>query len=336
MGCLTNHHCLTHSRREFLVWTGAVACAPALSGCNQLIDQPITIASHTWVGYEPMFLARDKGWLDSRQAQILETRSATESLLALKEGRVNGAALTLDEMLSARADGLPLTLVLIFNISLGADMLLARPGIKTLAALKGRRIGLEPSSVGQLMLAEALADAHLTHDDVTLVSLTTDQQVAAWAQHQVDALITYEPVASQLLARGAVRLFDSRQIPNTIIDVLAMHREALDYRHASAVRHLLQGHFRALDHLKRNPQDAAYRMTRHLKLPVADVLRAFKGLVLPDVINNHRLLGTATPALQASAQKLARTMVRAKLLAHEDPFDQLIQADFLPPDALEN
>ena len=69
---------------------------------------------------------------------------------------------------------------------------------------------------------------------------------------------------------------------------------------------------------------------------LADVLRAFKGLVLPDVINHHRLLGTATPALQASAHKLARTMVRAKLLAHEDPFDQLIQADFLPPDALEN
>jgi len=336
MGLLTTQKFPMTSRRTFLSWTGAAACAPALPGCDGFIDLPISVASHVWVGYEPMFLARDKGWLNSQKVLLHETSSAIESLRALKEGKVQGAALTLDEMLCARADGVPLAMVLIFDISAGADMLVARPGIKTLADLKGQRIGYESSSVGQLMLAEILREAHLTPEDVKRQHLSVSQHSDAWDRHQVDALITYEPVASQLLAKGAVRLFDSRQIPNTIIDVLALRSDVLDFRHTSAVNHLLQSHFRALDHIKHNPQDAAYRMTRHLKLPVADVLQAFKGLMLPDAASNYRLLSGVKPEILASVAKLSNTMVQSKLLPKEDTLGNLIRADFLPPDALGN
>jgi NitT/TauT family transport system substrate-binding protein len=336
MGLLATHNFPMPSRRAFLSWTGAAACAPGLPACDSLFDLPISVASHVWVGYEPMFLARDKGWLNPQQAQLLETSSAIESLRALKEGKVQGAALTLDEMLCARADGVPLSLVLIFDISAGADMLVVRHGIKTLADLKGQRIGYEKSSVGQLMLAEILKEARLTPEDIRRQHLSVDQHSDAWDRHQVDALITYEPVASQLLAKGAVRLFDSRQIPNTIIDVLALRSDVLDYRHASAVKHLLISHFRALDHIKRNPQDAAYRMTRHLKLPPADVLQAFKGLMLPDAANNYRLLSGAKPEILINVAKLSSTMVQSKLLPKEDTLVNLIRADFLPPESLEN
>ena len=154
MGLLTTQKFPMTSRRTFLSWTGAAACAPVLPGCDGFIDLPISVASHVWVGYEPMFLARDKGWLNSQKVLLHETSSAIESLRALKEGKVQGAALTLDEMLCARADGVPLAMVLIFDISAGADMLVARPGIKTLADLKGQRIGYESSS--------AVSYTHLT------------------------------------------------------------------------------------------------------------------------------------------------------------------------------
>lgn len=328
--CLKYQNLPLRSRRKLLAVSGAMAVAPLLPGCGWLPDKPIAIAAHVWVGYEPMVMARDQGWLDAQQVQLLPTRNAVESLKALAEGRVQGAALTLDEMLGARASGLPLSLVLIFNISMGADMLVAQVGIQTLADLKGRRIGLEPSSVGALMLAELLRVAGLRKDDVQLLPISIDQQLAAWQRHQVDALITYEPLAAQLQAQGAIRLFDSRQIPNTIIDVLAMRRDVLDERHAHAVRHLLQAHFRALDHLKRSPQDAAYRMSRHLDLPAAEVLLAFKGLVLPDAEHNYRLLAGESPKLLASARKLSTIMVKNQLLKQEDPLTSLIQADFLP------
>lgn len=320
------------SRRRFLSGLGGLALAPTVTGCGWLAKQPISIASHVWVGYEPMFLARSEGWLDTRQVRLVETPSATESLQALAEGKVDGAALTLDEMFKARENGTPLSVVMVFDISAGADMLLARSRLARLADLKGLRIALEQSSVGALLLAEILEKAGLTREDVRLVPLSVDRHLEAWQHDEADVFITYEPVASHLLAQGAHKLFDSRQIPDTIVDVLAIRSDMLDRTHASAVRHLIATHFRALDHLTRNPQDAAYRMARRLNLHAAEVLPAFKGLLLPDATNNRRLLTGTSPPLLATARKLSSIMTRNGLLKHEDTLNSLIHAEFLPVD----
>jgi NitT/TauT family transport system substrate-binding protein len=79
-----------------------------------------------------MFLARERGWLNDSQVQLVQTRSASESISALRSGKVQAAALTLDEVLVARASGLALSVVLVFNVSLGADMLVARSQLPTM------------------------------------------------------------------------------------------------------------------------------------------------------------------------------------------------------------
>ena len=308
----------------------SASLALALSACDWMADKPITISAQVWVGYEQMFLARSEGWLDAKQVHLLEITTATDSLKALAEGKADGAALTLDEMLKARASGLPLTAVMVFDISAGADMLLVRPGIKRLQDLKGRRIGLEQSSVAEVLLVEILQRAKLSRQDVTLIPISIDKHLQAWSSNQVDAIITYEPVASKLQLQDAVKLFDSRQIPDTIIDVLAVRNDMLDASHASAIRHLISAHFRALHHLHTNPQDAAYRTASHLGLPAAHVLAAYKGLVLPDISNNFRLLTGTSPALLDSADRLSATMVRAGLLKQQDTLSSLIDANYLP------
>lgn len=277
-----------------------------------------------------MFLARSEGWLDAKHANLLETRSATESLEALAAGKVDGAALTLDEVLRARANGIPLAVLMVFDVSAGADMLVAGPAIKKLGDLKGKRIAYEQGALGSLMLSEALSAASLSREDVKPVALRVDQQYAAWQQGQIDAAITYEPVASQLLALDAVKLFDSRQIPDAIIDVLALRSDVLDTAHAGAIRHLISAHLKALAHIHRNPQDSSYRMATRMGLSADKVLASFRGLVLPDAANNRRMLTTAAPQFTDSARRLSRLMVREGILRHEDPLTELIRADYLP------
>ncbi len=308
------------------------ACVLAFSACGLLVDKPIAIAAHVWLGYEPMFLARNEGWLDTKQANLVETHSATESIQALADGKVDGAALTLDEALKARSMGLPISIIMVFNVSAGADMLLADPSIKNLSDLKGKRIGYEPSSVGAVMLVKVLQIAKLTKQEVQLVAVNVDRHPEAWRNKQVDAVITYEPVATQLLSQGAHKLFDTRQTPNTVVDVLVMRNEVLNRSHAQSIRHLIDAHFRALDHLTRNPHDAAYRMAMHLGLRVQEVLVAYKGLLLPDAANNYRLLAADKPLLLSSANSLATLMVENKLISQPDNLSSLIRDDYLPRD----
>ncbi|OIR17761.1 putative aliphatic sulfonates-binding protein precursor [mine drainage metagenome] len=321
------------SRHWLIATLSALAFVCILSGYFWLANnKPISIAANVWLGYEPMFMARNEGWLNKDQVRLVETKSVAASLKALADGEVDGAALTLDEVLKARVTGLPLSVVMVFNVSAGADMLVVKPNIKNLSDLRGKRIGVEESSVGEVMLSEILQQAGLTKQDVTLVKVPVDNQVDAWARNQVDAAITYEPVASQLLAQHAVKIFDSRQIPNTIVDVLVMRSDKLDHGHVSALRHLISAHFRALAHLTHNPQDTAYRMATHLGLPASGVLEAYRGLLLPDADNNFRLLSGQNPKLGDTARKLSNVMVKANLLKKNDTLAALINADFLPTD----
>lgn len=317
------------SRRHFIRRLTALSLLPWLPGCEPLFARRITIAAHAWPGYEFLFLAQREKWLDNSLVDLIETTSATESLNALLDGKIDGAALTLDEVLTARASGLPLTVVLVFNISAGADMLLARSHIAKLADLKGQRIGFEQGGVGSLLLYKALDAAGLSMAEIIAVPLTIDAHFQAWQHQQIDALVTYEPIASRLLREGATKLFDSRKIPDTIFDVLAFRTERLGFSRAPAIRHLVSAHLRSLEHLTKNPQDAAYRMAPRFNLSPSQVLGTYKGLVIPDRSNNQRLLLGSSPILLSSARALSAFMYESGKLPHENDLTGLIDASYL-------
>ncbi|MFA7350297.1 MAG: ABC transporter substrate-binding protein [Methylotenera sp.] len=308
------------------------ACVLAIPACGLLIDKPIAVAAHVWPGYTPMFLARDEGWLNTKQVRLVQTHNATASIQALIDGEVDGAALTLDEVLKVRSMGLPVSVVMVFDVSAGADMLLADASIENLSDLKGKRIGYEPNSVGEVMLIKILQIAHLTKKEVVLVPIKADEHHQAWRNKQIDAIITYEPVATVLLTQGARKLFDTRQAPNMVIDVLVMRNDALNFSYATAIRHLISAHFRALRHLSHNPHDAAYRIAAHLDLGVQQVLSAYKGLQLPDAVNNHRLLSGEQPLLLNSARSLAALMFEHQLIKQSNDLSSLIRDEYLPRD----
>lgn len=305
-----------------LVLAGAplwlAACSPA---------KPLAVAVHPWIGYESLYLARDFGWLPAG-VTLHAGHAAGDSLVALKAGTVDAAALTLDEVLRARAHGVPLTVVLVLDSSAGADVLLARPAVTTLAGLAGKRIGFEPSGVGTLVLNGALARAGLSGDAVTPVELPLPRQLAAWRAGEVDAMVTYEPTAALLKREGAVPLFDSRQMPDTIFDVLAIRNDRLAGREA-ALRSLLVAHFRALDHLRVNRQDAVYRIATHQGITADEVQQALGGVVLPNLTGNRYALSRGSRFEQA-VQRLDRLMVEHRLLPRLDGLAALHSAAYLP------
>ena len=294
-------------RRDFLKLLGVLAAGSSgvLAACGS--RQPLRVASHVWPGYEFMFVARDQGWLDRKDATLISTGSATESLQYLASGEVEAAAITLDEVLLALQRGIPLTVVLLFNISAGADAVLAKPAIASLAELRGARIGVEVTALGQLMLRKLLEKAGLGLQEVQVVSLKADEHLSAWRQGKLDAVICYEPVVSVIEEGGWRRLFDSVDIPDTIFDVLAVRREALS-AYSSQLRGLIQAHFKAQYAWKTNPVDTAYRMAKRLNLRAEQIPGLYRGIELPDIDYNRHMLGSASPKLLASARQIAAIM----------------------------
>lgn len=313
-------------RRAFLAGLAALLLLPCLPGCRS--KGPLTIAAHLWPGYELLFLARREGWLPTG-ITLLETAAATDSMKALENGTAHAAALTLDEVLQARGRGIPLTVVLVFDVSAGADVVMARPDIRSLAGLANRRIGVEDTALGAYVLHLVLQQAGLARSQVTTVSITPDKQLAAWQQGAFDAAITYQPTAGLLEKAGMVPLIDSRKMPGAVLDVLAIRTDQLTGFRPQLCQ-AVAAHFRALQHLKTNPQDAAHRMAARFKTSADEVMAGFRGLNLPSVTENRGYLAGDNPVLVKTARSLLQVMQTAQLLKTTDSLKDMADPTCLP------
>lgn len=275
--------------------------------------QPYDLATSYWPGYEPLYLARELGYLDPNLVRLREMPSTTESLAAFRSGRIDIAALTLDEALLLEHDGIDVRIVLVMDTSFGGDAVMARPEIKSLAELKGKRVGVESGALGAYVLSRALDQVGLTPADVTVVPVPSDRHFEAYASGEVDAVVTFEPTITRLLARGAREVFDSTQIPNEIIDVIVMRESAFE-KSPETVANLEGSWYKALDYYNKHPEDAVRRMAMREKVTPQAFAESLEKVPLTSKSENDRLLRGNNPAILKPARMLDDVMLKAGIL----------------------
>jgi NitT/TauT family transport system substrate-binding protein len=230
--------------KKSLILLGLVVLLGAAAMPSLLNKPTLKVGVHPWIGYESLYLARDFNWLPGN-IELLEGGSAVASLDGIRRGELDAAALTLDEVFTARSEGVALTIVAVFDVSAGADVLMVKPGISNLNELAGARIAVEHSALGALMLAKVLTAAGLSREAVEIVNLAVDEHVAAWQAGSIDASICYQPIASKITDEGGRRLLDSGDFPDTVFDVFAVRPSVLR-KSPQLITDLLSGHFKAL------------------------------------------------------------------------------------------
>ncbi|MFZ5864152.1 MAG: ABC transporter substrate-binding protein [Nitrospirota bacterium] len=291
-----------------------ILTALVLGGCRPEPPPVLRIGTNVWPGYEPLYLARHRGYFDST-IRLVEYSSASQVLGAYRNGAIEAAALTLDEALVLVAQGHSVRVLLVMDGSRGGDVLLGGPRVRAWSDVKGRRVGVEESAVGAYLLTRALQLHGLTNADIHIVSVPVDEHERAFREGRVDAVVTFEPVRTALLAAGATELFSSADIPDEILDVLVVRGDRVDALRGQ-LDLLLRGWFRALDDIKRTPHDAATVMAKRLVLDADQVLMSYRGVWLPSPTENRALLAGEPPTLDAAIRRLSSFMVDHRLLQH--------------------
>jgi NitT/TauT family transport system substrate-binding protein len=304
------------ARRLTALAAAAVAClllAVALAGCMAEPEPALRIGTNVWIGSEPLYLARELGRLDPAAVQLVEYPSASEVLRAYRNQAIDGMVISLDELFGLAADGLDPRIILVVDVSSGADVVVARRGVRSMRDLKGRSVAVESSALGAFVLSRALAVNGMQASDVNVVHLESNEQPAAFQKGLVDAAVTFDPYRTQFLDAGASVVFDSRRIPGEIVDLLAVRASALEH-HRRSIRAVLAGWFDAIDYIAQQPADAARRMGIRQQTSGEQFLVAQKGLHIPSREENLRMLGGAAPELAVTGRQLMTLMVDARLL----------------------
>ena len=278
-----------------------------LSSCSKEAESPIRIGSTIWPGYELLYLARDLGYYDDTPIELVDFPSGTEAKRAYLNGDLEGATMTADGLISMKEKNLDVQAVLVTDVSNGGDVVLGSPTVTELSELKGKRIGVEASSLGSYMLARTLETSGLKATDVEIVPISFAEHKSAFLAEEVDAVITFEPVRSQLLNQGANLLFDSSQIPGEVVDILTLKRSVIEEQPES-LNALIDGWFKAYDYFLENPQDGAERMARREGITPEEFLASLELLHTPDLEENAQLLGKGDRSLNPVLQDLSEIM----------------------------
>jgi NitT/TauT family transport system substrate-binding protein len=303
-------HRLTGVRLIFLL---VVALPMAwLAGCHRE-EPPLRVGTYPWVGFSTLQHAQSLGYFQEARIVLVDFSGARDVMSAFGDGSIDAAGLTLDETLRVLHTGKAGVVALVFGHSKGGDAVVTQPGIRAIADLRGRRVGMERGTEGEYLLARMLAEAELERSDVELVEIDAEDQEEAFRSGAVEALVTMDPVRARLLGLGAHEIFSSREIEGELIDVLLV-RESVLVEQPEGLKRLVEAHFRSLDEMRQDPMAAALRLAPRFGSP-SNILTGFGLVEFAGRGANLRLLGKGD--FRNVALRTEKFMVRHGLIGNE-------------------
>jgi NitT/TauT family transport system substrate-binding protein len=314
-------------RRVHSLLPALVFAASLGSACHADREPPLRVGTIFWPTNELLFLAQDKGWLNPSEFRLVEFVDDGEVMRGFRNHAIEAAWLTMDEVLAvAQSGAVDPVILFLSDESRGGDAVVAQPDLITAADLKDRRVAAQINSVGAYLLDRALKQAGLVASDVRLVNLSPYRHLNAFRRREVDAVVTYEPVRSQIIAAGGVEIFSSASTPFEVLRVLVIRRDYLE-SHEQQADTLCTAWHRAVTEAA-SSQMARSWIANRLGTTDAGFERMMERIRPISLSESREWLAVPRPQLVATIARLQGELLSAGLLTAPTPSDPLFRWPF--------
>ena len=257
-----------------------IVAAAWLAGCARH-EAPLRIGINAWPGNEFLFLAQEKGFFAAERVDVrlIEYSSLGDVRRAFDRGQLDGMTVTLVELLQSREGTRRAPRAFMAtNVSNGADVIVARGEIASVAALAGKRVAAEPESLGMFMLARALAREGMPFSAVAVVATDQTDMAKNLDSGWVDAAVTYPPVLFEIMQIPGTRtIFSSADIPGEVVDVVALAGDVLERRRDDAAA-IVRAWDRSLAYAAERPAEAQELMASRERISVEEFAQGLRGI----------------------------------------------------------
>lgn len=196
---------------------------------------PLKIGYSDWPGWVAWQVAIDKGWFKQAGVPVtFEWFDYSASMDAFAAGKIDAVTMTNGDALVTGAAGGKSVMLMLTDYSNGNDMIIGKPGVRSIKALKGKKVAVELGFVEHLLLLNGLKKAGMKESDVTLVNAKTNEMPQMLASGDVAAVGAWQPIAGQAIKSvpGARPIYTSADEPGLIYDVLAVSPVSAKQRRA--------------------------------------------------------------------------------------------------------
>ncbi|KIL03496.1 nitrate ABC transporter substrate-binding protein [Stutzerimonas stutzeri] len=244
--------------------------------------ESMKIGTVVWAGYGPFYVADKKGLFEPHGLDV-ELQFFNDPALiptALASRALDGGMLTYDQVVASVAKGLKHRVVMPIDFSNGGDAIVAEASVGSVADFKGRKVGFNPLSPSDFLLAYALQQNGMSDKDIVSVNMTPEGIPGAMASGSLPVGVTYEPNVSQILGMGDGSkfkvVFSSKDAPGLITDVLVFD-EAMIAKKPEAIKALIEGYLDGLAYMREHPEESAQIIGQVLGVSAAEAQAQMAG-----------------------------------------------------------
>ena len=293
-------------------------------------DGTVKLGFTTWIGYAPLFVAKEKGLFKKNGAevdiQIIESAGDIKAAAIAK--RIDGFANTIDTVTMAAGAGLDCVQVLALDTSDGGDGIVANSKYKSLKDLKGKQVALDTTGGPSLFYFNYLIDQEgLTMDDFDVKNMSSGDAGSAFAGGSVDAAVTWEPWLSKAKESdfGTV-LRSSDEDPGVIADTLCFNKEFIK-KYPDTVQAIVDSWFDALDYIKKNPEESYKIMADSQGMTVDDFKEQLNCVTYYDKDKNNEYFGNKE--INEIVKQASDLWVKLKFIDKNIDADSIIDESFV-------
>jgi NitT/TauT family transport system substrate-binding protein len=191
-------------------------------GQNQSL-KPLRIGITTWVGFDIARYAEPSGIFKQRglKVELVQFDNQQDSSRAVTRGGLDAAFASFwDVMQVDPGNGKPVVLMTT-NISAGADGIVAKPEIKSVEDLHGKKVGAKLGTVNHLILLEALKAHQIKPSEVQILDYSNEVAAQKIKEGEIDAAVLWEPMLGETAKniKGNV-IHTTKQVDSLVIDAL--------------------------------------------------------------------------------------------------------------------
>jgi len=317
-------------------WIVGTMVLALLIGGAAFAGEPIKLGMSTWLGYAPLYLAKEKGFFQKRgiEVEVVVIESPADRRAAFAADKIQGMATTVDThvMTAAAENPIPVKQVLALDDSHGGDGIVAKKEIKTIKDLKGKTVAAQlGAGASYFWLNYVLNQNGLKLSDLKAVDMKAGDAGAAFVAGKVDAAVTWEPWLSKAKETpfGSV-LLASDKTPGIIVDSLAFKPAFLKTRGAD-VKKIVAAWNEAVKFAAENPKEADAIMAKFTGQKPEEFTKEKGGVRFYGDKENKEYFGTAQKPglLYTVTQRAADLWFNLKFIKTKPKAADLIDGSFL-------
>jgi len=256
----------------------------------------IHIASSTWTGYAPLYIATSRNvWKNhGLTVDFADVEDPVLRLNALNAGQLQGMASTVDAFARAQSQGVSAVEVFPIDASVGGDGILAKNNIQTVQDLRGKTIAVNQGSVSEWFLGQVLKKNGMSLSDIKEQNMTSGVAGSTFVAGRVDVAVTWEPWLSRAAKTNFGHiLVSSKQYPDLIMDSFAFRKDFID-KYPGTVKDFISAYYDAYNWMKSNADAANTVIGTAVKESPTDVQADLSTMTIFDLSAAKQIMGTAS------------------------------------------